>query len=48
MLSEFRPISEDKEPEEMEQPNLMGFETPQARDEQREVREQGEEGDSPQ
>ena len=47
-LSEFRPIPEDEEPEEAEWPNLMNFETPQARDKQREVREQGEEGNNPQ
>ena len=29
MLSEFRPILEDTEPEEEAQPDLMGFETPQ-------------------
>ena len=29
-LSEFRPIQEDEEPEEVTQPNLMGFEMPQA------------------
>ena len=42
MLSDFRPIPECEEPEEKEQQNLMGFETPQAREKQRKVRGQGE------
>ena len=40
-LSEFRPILGDEEPEEVTQPNLMGFEMPQARNE---VGVRGEEG----
>ena len=46
-LAEFRPIPEYKEPEDAELQNLIGFETPQARDEQRKVRGQVGEGNSP-
>ena len=44
-LPEFRPIPEDIEPEGENQPDLMGFETPQPGNE---VGVQGEEGGSPQ
>ena len=44
-LSEFRPIPEDEELEEVAQPNLMGFEMLQA---ENEVGVWGEEGRSPQ
>ena len=44
-LSQFRPILEDIEPEGENQPDLMGFETPQPGNE---VGVQGEEGNSPQ
>ena len=47
-LSEFRPILEDKELKEVDQPNLKGFEMPQAGNEVREVEVWGEEGNSPQ
>ena len=44
-LSEFRPIPEDVEPEGENQPDLMGFETPQPGNK---VGVPGEEGNSPQ
>ena len=44
-LSEFRPIPEDVEPEVENQPDLMGFKTPQPGNE---VGVWGEEGNSPQ
>ena len=47
-LSEFRPIPEDEEPEEMEQQNLMGFKTPQIVERRRETGEHWEEGNNPQ
>ena len=48
ILSKFRLIPEDEELEEVDQPNLMGFEMPQAGNEVREVGVWGEEGNSPQ
>ena len=44
-LSEFRPIPEDVEPEGENQPDLMGFKTPQPGNE---VGDRGQEGNSPQ
>ena len=44
-LSEFRPISEDVEPEGEGQPDIMGFEMPQTTNE---MENRGEEGNSPQ